>query len=286
MRNVLAIIELWLFCTALREVAVGQSTNTVTTSIAQYEKQHTRFKAEVEDLVRGLNSRTNRESTFTASHYARLSQALNQAVDNDAGRQLLMNAQDFAKGKVGEVLFVRFLDRTLTEPQMIAPSPPNVTAHEVAHRPVVANVPTGTSLPLRNFKKLTIDEIRVSADRGDPEAQNALGDRYRLGSHEQANDYEKALTWYRKAADQGNAAAQVNLASMYLTGRGVVKNETEAGKWYRQAAGELRRTAELGDAAAQFSLGLMYANGRGIAKDETEAVKWYHKSADQGNAAP
>ena len=63
---------------------------------------------------------------------------------------------------------------------------------------------------------------------------------------------------------------------MYTNGRGVLKDEAEAVKWYRLAA-------EQGDAAAQFNLGLMYNNGRGVLKDEAEAVRWYRLAAEQGN---
>jgi len=93
-----------------------------------------------------------------------------------------------------------------------------------------------------------------------------------------AKDEVEAVKWYRKAADQGYAAAQFNLGLMYEYGRGVAKDEVEAVKWYRKAADQ-------GYAAAQFNLGFMYKYGRGVAKDEVEAVKWYRKAADQGNAA-
>ncbi len=44
------------------------------------------------------------------------------------------------------------------------------------------------------------------------------------------NDAE-ALRWYRKAAEQGNAAAQANLGLMYLDGQGVDEDDVEAYKW-------------------------------------------------------
>ena len=49
------------------------------------------------------------------------------------------------------------------------------------------------------------------------------------------NDAE-AVRWYRKAAEQGDAAAQFNLGSMYDDGRGVAQSSSEAFKWYRKAA--------------------------------------------------
>jgi len=49
-------------------------------------------------------------------------------------------------------------------------------------------------------------------------------------------DYKAALTWYRKAADQGYAVAFHNLGFMYGKGRGVVQNYVQAHKWYNLAA--------------------------------------------------
>jgi TPR repeat protein len=52
---------------------------------------------------------------------------------------------------------------------------------------------------------------------------------------EQKN-YGEAAQWYQKAAEQGFAAAQYELASLYYYGLGVAKSEAEAVKWYSKAA--------------------------------------------------
>jgi len=70
-------------------------------------------------------------------------------------------------------------------------------------------------------------------------------------------NYLEAAKWYRKGAEQGDAAAQFSLGSMYNEGKGVSQDYSEAIKWYRKAA-------EQGNAAAQFSLGSMYETGQGI----------------------
>jgi TPR repeat protein len=49
-------------------------------------------------------------------------------------------------------------------------------------------------------------------------------------------DYKEAVKWYRKAAEQGNAAGQYNLGLMYRIGRGVPKDYVAAYAWYRLAA--------------------------------------------------
>ncbi len=93
----------------------------------------------------------------------------------------------------------------------------------------------------------------------------------------QSFDYQEAVKWYRKAAEQGNASAQNNLGGMYYRGQGVSQNYPEAVKWYRKAA-------EQGHASSQYNLGLMYDKGQGVSQDYPEAVKWYRKAAEQGNA--
>ena len=51
-----------------------------------------------------------------------------------------------------------------------------------------------------------------------------------------AKDEVEAVKWYRKAAAQNYADAQVNLGICCANGRGVVKDELEAVRWYRKAA--------------------------------------------------
>jgi len=48
--------------------------------------------------------------------------------------------------------------------------------------------------------------------------------------------YVEASTWYRKAADQGHAAAQFNLGLLYANGRGVDQDLVQAHMWLNLAA--------------------------------------------------
>jgi hypothetical protein len=92
-------------------------------------------------------------------------------------------------------------------------------------------------------------------------------------------DAAQAVEWFRKAAEQGNESAQLNLGICYETGAGPPKDEVEAVKWYRKAA-------EQGSASAQANLGTCYLNGTGISKDEGEAMKWFQKATEQGFELP
>ena len=120
----------------------------------------------------------------------------------------------------------------------------------------------------------TVSWLRKAADLGHAAAQTALGYCYEMGDGVTKNLVE-AVNWYRKAADQGLADAQLNLGYCYDMGNGVEKDMHEAVKLYRMAA-------EQGNAIAQYNLGNCYRGGRGVAVDLAEAKKWYQKAADQG----
>jgi hypothetical protein len=61
----------------------------------------------------------------------------------------------------------------------------------------------------------------------------------------------QAVKLLRKAAEHGNAEAQLQLGSMYFQGTGVPKDYSEAANWFKKAA-------EKGNVVAQLSLGDMY----------------------------
>ena len=68
------------------------------------------------------------------------------------------------------------------------------------------------------------------AEKGDPEAQNALGLRYATGDGVRLDEGE-AVRWFIKAAEQGNVPAQSKLGSIYFSGRGVPQDSTRAYFW-------------------------------------------------------
>jgi uncharacterized protein len=125
-------------------------------------------------------------------------------------------------------------------------------------------------------RKLLAD-IRAKAEKGDAEAQYALGVALNFGTLGVAEDYVEAVKWFRKAAEQDNADAQYNLGQCFVIGEGVGKDFEEAAKWFRKAA-------EQQSALAQFSLGVCYDKGLGVAQDDATAFTWYRSSAIQGFA--
>ena len=66
-------------------------------------------------------------------------------------------------------------------------------------------------------------------------SQLSLGDMYSQGQGV-GQDYEEALLWYRMAAEQGNAAAMINIVRLYAEGHLGPDDSGEAVKWCRKAA--------------------------------------------------
>jgi len=98
-----------------------------------------------------------------------------------------------------------------------------------------------------------------------PEEQYVLGNAYEEGGRV-PKDPTQAAYWWKKAAEQGHAEAQINLGDAYYEGEGVPQNHEEALYWYRKAAMQ-------GDRRAQLYLGLAYYEGEGV-QDLTQAYAW------------
>lgn len=133
------------------------------------------------------------------------------------------------------------------------------------------------------------------------------------GESFQAGDHATAAKIVTKAAEAGNAVAQLRLALMYDQGDGVPRSVTTAMQWYLRAAaqGEPESQVQLGiayeaghygfpenwDLAAklyqasamqgwrkgQFEFGRAYQFGMGVPQDRQQAIVWYRKAAANGD---
>lgn len=113
-----------------------------------------------------------------------------------------------------------------------------------------------------------------ASNKNHAKAQNELGILYSSGKKMILN-YEEAVYWYRRSAEQGNSMAQLNLGNQYFHGHGTEKNISEAFIWWRKAA-------EQGEAPSQHNIGWAYNMGEGVEQDYKHAAKWYHKAALKG----
>lgn len=113
-------------------------------------------------------------------------------------------------------------------------------------------------------------ELKSKAESGDINAQSKLGAFY----YSEQN-YSEAIKWLTKAAENGDAVAQFNLAICYSNGQGVPKDDMETLTWIQKAA-------EQGLKEAQYNLGFYYYNGIIVPQDYSKAIIWYKKAAEQG----
>ena len=105
----------------------------------------------------------------------------------------------------------------------------------------------------------------------------SIGHIYRYGEGVE-QDYTKALEWYNKAANAGNATAMYNIGYMYDYGEGVEQDYSKALEWYNKAA-------NAGNSAAINNIGYMYEFSEGVEQDYSKALEWYNKAVNAGNAA-
>ncbi len=118
-------------------------------------------------------------------------------------------------------------------------------------------------------------ELLLKAEKGDAAAQLDVATIY-MSSNGATADDKAAIVWLTKAAENGNAEAAYSLGTLYHTGRLVTKNDAEAARWFAKAAAT-------GDAYAQYALAGLYVAGEGVTQSTEEAVKWWAEAADGGH---
>jgi TPR repeat protein len=95
----------------------------------------------------------------------------------------------------------------------------------------------------------------------------------------QEQRYDDALNWYLKAATQGKAKAQFQLAQMYIKGQGTEPNDVLALHWIKAAAAQGLRQAE-------YTYATMLEFGRGMERPQPKkALAWYQKAAEHQHPA-
>ena len=120
-----------------------------------------------------------------------------------------------------------------------------------------------------------LEQLQTLAEKGDPEAQYRLAEKYRIGFPVD-QDEAKAMALYERSAGQGFAASQFRLGELYEEGEMV---ERDLGK----AIDSYRAAAEQGHAGAQYALAHIYHLGSGVEQDMAKAMDWYRKAALQGD---
>lgn len=118
-----------------------------------------------------------------------------------------------------------------------------------------------------NYSDEKVEDLKIKASNGDTAAQLELASRYLYGKGVDKDEVQ-AIQWLALAAQSGSPVAQNRLGIIYATGQaGVQRDPTQAVYWYKMAA-------EQDFVTAQNNLGIMYAQGNGVEKDDIEAYKW------------
>lgn len=99
-----------------------------------------------------------------------------------------------------------------------------------------------------------------------------IGESYYLGRGVIKNNKE-ALRYFSLAAKLGDEYGESYLGLFYEKGLGIKRDYTLAYKWYYKAAVK-------GNSFAQYSLAMLYLNGAGVSKDYSKAMMWLQKSAE------
>ncbi|KAJ1448575.1 hypothetical protein M885DRAFT_538730 [Pelagophyceae sp. CCMP2097] len=119
--------------------------------------------------------------------------------------------------------------------------------------------------------------LKKHVGAGNIEAMVQLGNSYRAGRMGLGQDFKRVFQLYDKAAQQGNALAQVRLALAFESGQGIKVDDLKAFSLYLKAA-------EQGYPLAMYNVGTLYRKGKGTAQSFDRAVEWYTLAAQQGDA--
>ena len=130
---------------------------------------------------------------------------------------------------------------------------------------------------------LSFEKLDALAAHGNTDAMVLVGLKY-AGADQSSDDHtappvdmDKAMTFFRTAADKKNGYAEYYVGVAYISGLGVPKDEVQAVKWFL-------RGAQHGAKIAEYWLGKMTAAGRGgLGPDWRAAVPHYRKAAEGGS---
>ncbi len=152
-----------------------------------------------------------------------------------------------------------------------------IGALSVLAQPAAADFETAVEAYARGDHRAALQNWTREAQGGDAAAQWLVGNMYLNGEGLPGRDPARAAVFYRSAAEQGYAEAQVSLATLYRLGRGVEQD-------YRQALAWLYEAASQRHALAQVDLGDLFLTGvpGTVEADPTHALEWYRLAAKQG----
>ena len=148
-----------------------------------------------------------------------------------------------------------------------------------------------------------LNDLKIRAKSGDRDAEFDLGLYYADGVVDEEGQQllransQKAVAWFRKAAEHGHSAAKASLGLCLSDGCGARKDEHEALLWlkravkdgvwwaatniaeiYREKGNHRRaffwfvRASDMGDDDALFDVGWCYCTGHGVKRDYGKGI--------------
>lgn len=116
-----------------------------------------------------------------------------------------------------------------------------------------------------------------AAENGDSDAQWCLGRMFYEGRVSRNSDHSRAVHWFSKSADSGNAFGLFHLGIMNEYGLAVKQDFREAARFYKMASAKENLDAK-------YYLALLHAYGRGYAQDIHKASLLFKEAAEKGHA--
>lgn len=143
---------------------------------------------------------------------------------------------------------------------------------------------------LIDFDALNIKFQKISFDEKYENLKKSPAALYEFGkNYYDSQNYKKAVEWFEKAANSGNADAMY-IMKMLDESTPLDKFYFEEGRRYyirnayKEAFEYFRKAADFGNSDAMYYLGCFYKNGEGVTKDILRARFWYKKAAERGDA--
>lgn len=138
---------------------------------------------------------------------------------------------------------------------------------EISSPYVVASTMLNLDKPCRfpeNIINFITELYEMEVDEGNADAMNDLGAQYYDGSRGFNQSFEKAVRYYRMAAENGSRQAQENLGYCYYYGRDGEPDYEKAFHYFALGAFD-------GHLVSLYKIGDMYLHGLYVPKNEREA---------------
>ena len=170
----------------------------------------------------------------------------------------------------------------------------------------VAMFPVGELCAQNNLETLTNKDLFAYPPKSSLRATRWL---HKADKFKAEGNVEKAVLYYTKAAEKGDARAQFVLSLCYNEGYGVSPDAERSMHWlslsvkqeyalaqnflgvvytyhkenadYKKALDYYKKAALQGYSEAQYNVGWCYFNGYGVEADQEEAMCWIRKAAEQ-----